>query len=138
MPLKTPERHCLHCGEKIVGRTDKRFCSDPCRNMYHYHSNNAPINYVRNVVNALRRNRRILSELNTGVEGKTKVHRDKLVERGFNFVYHTNTHRTRTGNFYVFCFEQGYSEIGENWYLLVRRDEYLERAGDAVEKAGQA
>jgi hypothetical protein len=31
------------------------------------------------------------------------------------------------GNMYVFCFEQGYLEISENWYMLVRRDEYLDR-----------
>lgn len=111
-----------------MGRTDKKFCSDACRNLFHYRSNNAPINYVRNVVNALKRNRRILSELNP--DGKTKVHRDKLVERGYNFMYHTNTYRTRVGNVYVFCFEHGYLELDNNWFALVRRDEYLERAGD--------
>lgn len=120
----------MECGERIVGRTDKRFCSDACRNMYHYRANNSSINYVRNVVNALKRNRRILAELNTGPEGKTKVLRDKLVERGFSFIYHTNTHRTKAGNTYVFCFEQGYLELSDNWYMLVRRDEYLGRAGD--------
>lgn len=125
-----PERVCLECGERIVGRTDKRFCSDACRNMHHYRANNSSINYVRNVVNALKRNRRILSELNTGPEGKTKVHRDKLVERGYSFMYHTNTHRTKIGNVYVFCFEQGYLELSENWFMLVRRDEYLGRSGD--------
>ncbi len=124
------ERVCLECGERIVGRLDKRFCTDACRNQYHYQANNAPINYVRNVVNALKRNRRVLSELNTGPEGKTRVHRDKLVERGFNFMYHTNVHRTKAGNTYVFCFEQGYLDLGENWFTLVRRDEYLARSGD--------
>ena len=124
------ERVCLECGERIVGRLDKRFCSDACRNQYHYQANNAPINYVRNVVNALKRNRRVLREHNTGPEGKTRVHRDKLIERGFNFMYHTNVHRTKAGNTYVFCFEQGYLDLGENWFMLVRRDEYLARSGD--------
>ncbi len=122
---------CLECGEAVKGRTDKKFCSDACRNIYHYRSNNAPINYVRNVVNALKRNRRILMELNDGPEGTKKVHRDKLVQKGYNFMYHTNIYRTMKGNTYVFCFEHGYLEISENWYALVRRDEYLERAGDA-------
>lgn len=122
---------CLECGEVVKGRTDKKFCSDACRNIYHYRSNNAPINYVRNVVNALKRNRRILMELNDGAQGTKKVHRDKLVQKGYNFMYHTNIYRTMKGNTYVFCFEHGYLEISENWYALVRRDEYLERAGDA-------
>ncbi len=121
---------CKECGEPVQGRSDKQFCSDACRNLYHYRANNAPINYVRNVVNVLKRNRRILSELNKGPEGKMKVHRERLLERGYNFLYHTNLYRTRAGNTYVFCFEHGFQEIGENWFLLVRRDEYLERAGD--------
>jgi hypothetical protein len=126
----TAQKVCKECGEPIKGRMDKRFCSDACRNLYHYHANNAPINYVRNVVNALKRNRRVLSELNTGPEGKTKVHRDRLLEHGFTFTYHTNTHRTKAGNTYVFCFEQGYLDLGGDWFMLVRRDEYLDRAGD--------
>jgi len=130
MPVAVAEKLCLECGEPIKGRTDKKFCSDACRNIYHYHANNAPINYVRNVVNILKRNRRVLSELNTGTEGTKKVHRDKLVERGYNFMYHTNTYRTKAGNTYVFCFEHGYLELSENWFTLVRRDEYLERSGD--------
>jgi hypothetical protein len=130
MPVTLTEKLCLECGEPIKGRTDKKFCSDACRNIYHYHANNAPINYVRNVVNILKRNRRVLSELNTGSEGTKKVHRDKLVERGYNFMYHTNTYRTKAGNTYVFCFEHGYLELSENWFTLVRRDEYLERSGD--------
>ena len=124
-------RVCLECGESIVGRTDKKFCTDACRNIYHYRSNNAPINYVRNVVNALKRNRRILMELNDGVQGVKRVHRDRLVDKGYNFMYHTHTYRTMKGNVYVFCFEHGYLELSDNWYTLVRRDEYLERAGDA-------
>ena len=129
MPVVS-DKVCLECGEKIVGRTDKRFCSDACRNLFHYHANNSSINYVRNVVNTLKRNRRILSDLNTGAEGKTKVHREKLLDHGFSFLYHTNTHITKAGNNYVFCFEQGYLELTENWFMLVRRDEYLDRAGD--------
>ena len=129
-----PPRQCVQCGERLVGRTDKRFCSDACRNLYHYHANNAPINYVRNVINILKRNRRILSELNDGPEGTKKVHRDKLVQNGYSFLYHTHTYRTRAGNTYVFCFEHGYLELGENWFTLVRRDEYLERAGDGRSK----
>lgn len=128
MPVRE-EKVCLECGEPVKGRSDKKFCSDACRNIYHYNANNAPINYVRNVVNILKRNRRVLSELNP--EGKTKVHREKLLERGYNFLYHTNIYRTRVGNTYVFCFEHGYLELSENWFALVRRDEYLERSGDA-------
>ncbi len=128
--MEIRKKVCKECGEPLVGRTDKRFCSDACRNLFHYHANNAPINYVRNVVNILKRNRRVLSELNKSQDGKVKVHREKMVERGYNFLYHTNIYRTKAGNTYVFCFEHGYLELSESWFMLVRRDEYLERASD--------
>ncbi len=128
--MEIRKKVCKECGEPLVGRTDKRFCSDACRNLFHYHANNAPINYVRNVVNILKRNRRVLSELNKSQDGKVKVHREKMVERGYNFLYHTNIYRTKAGNTYVFCFEHGFLELSESWFMLVRRDEYLERASD--------
>lgn len=131
--MEIRKKVCKECGEPLVGRTDKRFCSDACRNLFHYHANNAPINYVRNVVNILKRNRRVLSELNKSQDGKVKVHREKMVERGYNFLYHTNIYRTKAGNTYVFCFEHGYLELSESWFMLVRRDEYLERASDLAD-----
>jgi predicted nucleic acid-binding Zn ribbon protein len=118
-------RTCLECSTTVVGRTDKKFCSDACRNLYHYRQNNAPINYVRNVINTLRRNRRILEELSP--DGKARVHRDKLLRKGFDFEHHTQVRSTKTGSAYVFCFEYGYMELPDQWYLLVRRDEFLER-----------
>jgi len=27
-------RHCRHCSKPVKGRTDKKFCSDGCRNAY--------------------------------------------------------------------------------------------------------
>ncbi|MEO8069074.1 MAG: hypothetical protein ABI599_15360 [Flavobacteriales bacterium] len=123
------DRLCLQCGEKLVGRTDKKFCSDACRSLHHYSANNSPINYVRNVMNTLRRNRRILEELVP--EGKpVRMHRERLLQKGFDFNYHTHLSRTTTGNDYVFVFEYGYLPLGNDWYTLVLRTEYLERSGD--------
>ncbi len=57
------DRACLTCGTSIKGRTDKKFCDDYCRNSYHNKLNSDDNNYVRNVNNVLRRNRRILEEI---------------------------------------------------------------------------
>ena len=55
---------CLECGEKIVGREDKKFCSDGCRNAYNNKMNKDSNNLMRNINNKLRKNYRILCELN--------------------------------------------------------------------------
>ena len=86
------DRTCPECGDKIIGREDKKFCSDGCRNAYNNKINKDSNNYMRNINNKLRRNYRILAELNT--EGKTKTTKGNLVGRGFDFDYFTNLLQT--------------------------------------------
>ncbi|KKQ83435.1 MAG: hypothetical protein UT04_C0032G0014 [Candidatus Daviesbacteria bacterium GW2011_GWF2_38_7] len=59
------KKTCIECGETIVGRSDKKFCCDLCRNSYNNKQNSESTNLVRNINNILRKNRRILQSLNT-------------------------------------------------------------------------
>lgn len=113
------EKKCLECGEKIMGRADKKFCSDQCRNTYNNRLNSDASNTVRNINNILRKNRRILQELNKQ-SGKTMVSKEALLTNGFNFTYHTHTYTTKKGDVYQFCYEQGYLYLEDKeLYLLV-------------------
>jgi predicted nucleic acid-binding Zn ribbon protein len=118
---KIEEKVCLECGGKIMGRADKKFCSDQCRVAYNNKLNRNETAYMNNVTNILRKNRRVLVELNT--TGKTKVNRDKLNEKGFDFNYFTSQYKTKEGSVYNFCYEQGYLPLENNWYLLVVKGE---------------
>jgi hypothetical protein len=118
------KKQCEECGEQFTGRADKRFCSDQCRSAHNNRLNRDASNFIRNINNILRKNRRILAELNP--EGKSQVHRDKLVERGFKFSYFTNEYRTKSGNVYRFCYDQGYLERDQGYVTLVVRQEYVE------------
>ncbi len=111
---------CLECGEKIVGREDKKFCSDGCRNAYNNKINKDSTNYMRNINNKLRKNYRILSELNT--DGKSKTTRTKLLSKGFDFGFFTNILQTKTGNTYYFLYDQGYLPLDNDFYMLVKKD----------------
>ncbi len=114
------EKHCLECGEVIRGRTDKKFCSDYCRNAYHNKVNKDTTNLIRNVNNLLRRNHRILEELNP--DGKTSVPRKKLLTKGFNFEYFTSIYTTKAGAQYFFVYDQGYLPLENDFYALVRKN----------------
>ena len=92
---KTAEKTCLECGAKLIGRVDKKFCSDQCRVSHNNKLNGDATNYIRNVNNALRKNRRILLELNP--TGKTRVGKDKLLRSGFDFNHHTGSYKTKDG-----------------------------------------
>jgi hypothetical protein len=113
----TETKTCPECSTKITGRIDKKFCSDQCRITHNNRLNSDETNYVRNVNNILRRNRRILTELNT--TGKTKVSTSRLRENGFDFRYFTNLYKTQDGAVYHYCYEQGYLAIENDFYLLV-------------------
>ena len=115
------DRKCPVCGDPVIGRIDKKFCSDQCRNEYNNKNNNYTTNQIRQVNGILRKNRRILMELNP--DGKVTIHKSKLVARGFNFNYFTNTYRTRSGTIYYFCYEQGYLPIENDFFALVERTE---------------
>ncbi len=111
---------CLECGEKIVGREDKKFCSDGCRNAYNNKINKDSTNYMRNINNKLRKNFRILSDLNA--EGKSKTTKTKLLSKGFDFDFFTNILNTGTGNTYYFVYDQGYRYLDNDFYMLVKKE----------------
>ena len=114
------QKTCLECGEKIVGRVDKKFCSDYCRNAHHNNLNKDRKNLVRNVNNLLRKNYRILEEFNPNE--KTTISKNKLLARGFNFEYLTSIYTTKTGKVYYFVYDQGYLPLENEIYALVKRN----------------
>jgi len=119
------KRICLECGEALHGRADQKFCSDACRTAYHNRTHADRETIIRKINSILRRNRNILMRLNP--TGKVKVSREKLIREGFNFSYHTNTYRTKNGNTYYYCYDQGYLPLADGIYFLVRRQEYVDQ-----------
>jgi hypothetical protein len=115
---------CLHCNKAVKGRVDKKFCDDYCRNSYNNNLKGTSNNIIRNINNALRKNRIVLEQLlNNATENMKKVHVDKLHQQNFNFKYFTHQYTNQKGNVYFFCYEYGYLALENNWYLIVKRNE---------------
>ena len=112
-------KKCAECGEVIKGRIDKKFCSDLCRNSFNNKLNSDTNNYVRNINNSLRKNRRVLEELLQGE--KTTVPKQKMIDKGFNFSFYTNQNVTKNNHTYIFCYEYGYLPLDNNLILIVKR-----------------
>ena len=110
------KKTCLECNEPIHGRIDKKFCSDYCRNSYNNKINKDSKNLIRNINNRLRKNYKLLTELNT--TGKTKVTRTKLLDGNFDF----NIYTTKTGNTYYYIYNQGYLALENDYYLLIMKE----------------
>ncbi len=115
------QRVCLDCGERLRGRADQKFCNDSCRNSYNNKRLSGSSNFIRKINRILKKNHAILEELNP--EEKTTTFKSKLEKEGFNFNYFTNTYTTKTGRIYYFCYDQGYSELENNKFMLVKKEE---------------
>ncbi|AQX52013.1 hypothetical protein [Elizabethkingia anophelis] len=111
---------CLECDEKISGRSDKKFCSDGCRNAYNNRQNKDSTNLMRNINNRLRKNYRIMNHINE--EGKTKISQQKLLSLGFDFSFITQIITYKNGSEYRFIYDQGYKILEEDWILLVKKN----------------
>jgi predicted nucleic acid-binding Zn ribbon protein len=114
------KKNCLECNEPISGRVDKKFCSDYCRNTYNNKVNKDSKNLIRNINNRLRKNYKVLTDLNES--GKTKVSRTKLLDANFDFNYFTSIYTTKTGNTYYYIYNQGYLALENDYYLLIRKE----------------
>ena len=118
-------RSCLECSEKLLGRKDQKFCCDYCRNSYNNKLNEDANKAVRNINRILRKNRRILSNLNP--HGKSKVHLIQLAELGFNFHYFTNIYIRQKRDFSIFFVMTWGTERSKimNTFLFTNKNTYL-------------
>ncbi len=101
-----PKRNCKRCGERFVGRSDKIFCCDSCRNDYH--------NYLRrernkgmNLVNSiLSRNREIIRSLLS--KGIASIDTRQLSMLSFDFGHFTSIDKRILGrtcyHIYEYCY----------------------------------
>jgi predicted nucleic acid-binding Zn ribbon protein len=111
---------CLECSEKILGREDKKFCSDACRNAHNNKINKDTNNLMRNINNRLRKNYRILLAINP--DGKIRTTKNRLISKGFSFEWFTSTVHTKNGNTYFFVYDQGYALLEQDFVIVVKKD----------------
>lgn len=118
-------RKCLDCGATLKGRSDKKFCSDQCRNDYNNTMNREANSLVRNVHSVLRKNRKILCELYEN--GKKKIHKDALLVSEFNINFFTHLVETENDSVLTrYCYEYGYRDMDSEYLLLVKNTDLLE------------
>lgn len=97
---------CLECGDKIsYGRTDKKFCSDECKNRHHNHKCRSERFVKRKTISILEKNYEILEEyVKAGVDS---VLLSEVLILGFNPAYLTSLIRGKHHDIYS-CFDITY------------------------------
>ena len=113
-------KKCLACDKPLLGRIDKKFCNDYCRNAYNNQTKASHSSTVRKINHILLKNRRILETV-LGVEETTRTTKENLLNQGYQFKYLTHTYTNPKGSIYFFCYEFGYLPLENDWYLVVKR-----------------
>jgi hypothetical protein len=113
-------RLCLDCNKPVKGRTDKKFCNDYCRNHYNNKLKATTHNLVRNINNALGKNRRILEDLLGENDEIIRVSKESMIQHGFQFRYYTHTYKNKKGTIYFFCYDYGYLPLEQDSCLVVK------------------
>ena len=122
--------HCPVCDKLLLGRTDKKFCSDTCRFTYHNQSKRSKKDYQKKVNAILAVNRDCLACLCPS--GKERVPKAALMERNFRFGYHTGQYVTQQGRTYYYCYDYGYCVLDEHTVLVVKLYDYVQKHLDQL------
>ena len=110
--------NCKECNAKMVGRSDKKFCDDFCRNTFNNRQNRDYSNLMRTTHNTLRRNHRIL--MNTLLK-VNNLSVSELAGLGFEFGYCTSMHKEKDGQPKHIVYDLVY-EIGPFNQVFIRRN----------------
>lgn len=86
------KRKCPICKKEIKGRSDKKYCSQECKNAYHSRLINYTNKSTVKVDKILHRNYAILVEL-LGRKQYLETTKNQLEEKGFVFHYCTSTYK---------------------------------------------
>ncbi|MEZ4937388.1 MAG: hypothetical protein R2799_07320 [Crocinitomicaceae bacterium] len=117
-------KKCLVCDKFFVGRIDKKYCSDQCRNVYNNKINSNLLKEIRKTNKRLRVNREILKKYNQ--LGVKNVSLFSLISDGFVLTYFTNMYKDSSGNEVYFCYDLGY-QFAENETLRIFEKKVFER-----------
>ncbi len=114
------EKLCLECKRRLIGRSDKKFCEDLCRNAYHNRENSIENQNIRKVNARLRKNRRILAKIS--LKKTEDIERDQLLMMGFNFNFFTQQ-VIQEGQTCVFSYDFGYMEKSSGKFDIICQSE---------------
>jgi len=109
---------CPECNEAIVGRIDKKFCSELCRNSHNNEVQSKTNRKLAAVNSILRKNRKVLEGIFE--QRIRKVTKETLLRNDFNFHYATSFGYNPDGSYRYFCYEYGYYAVKNDCYKLVK------------------
>jgi len=114
------KNNCKVCKEPLVGRVDKKFCSDACRCSYFNRVKIRERREFRKIDQILKKNRKILKFLFDS--DRAEVSHQELAVMGFEFGYATQVVVANESEVKYYCYDLGLTSArGQLYFSLVQR-----------------
>ena len=111
------KRRCPICNGPVLGRSDKRFCSNQCRTHHHnllLRDEYAPVKRINKI---LRKNRTVLMKYHQS--NALKVLSNKMKYDGIDFSFFTHIKSDAKNHPIIFCYDYGYQMINHDEYQIL-------------------
>lgn len=115
------ERFCPECNGIVVGRADKKFCSDQCRTSFNNKNENPRLNPVKNINRILIENRQILQSV-LGQRKEVEISRISLVSRGYESYFCTHYFPVEDGRKLMGCYDLLIEKTSETHWKIKRME----------------
>ena len=115
-------RNCKICKKEIRGRSDKIFCSTPCKNQYHIRLRAATAIASKKIDRILHRNRSILLEIIGKNTFQKKIPRILLEQKNFRFNYLTHFYKNKAGKTYHWVYDHAWVSFSSDEILIVKKE----------------
>lgn len=113
-------RICKLCKTGVSGRSDKMFCSIKCKSDYGYRLREVTTLATTAIDKILHRNRSILLEVMGKNTIQSKIKREILDAKKFNFSYHTQTRINDQGQTVTFVYDFSWMIFSDQEILIKR------------------
>ena len=113
---------CSICAVPMSGRSDKKYCSDACKNAHHNELRSPKADIVREIDLILHKNRDILKTLMQNAKN-TKITIDRLVleQAGFNFDRFTGIYTNSQNKTYYYLYDYAWMAFSLEKTMIVRK-----------------
>ena len=121
---RTMKKQCTCCQADMIGRPDKKYCSQLCRTKAHrattsQHTKTDIVPYIDTI---LHKNRQILATLtHKSIEKKILLDKIILERAGFQFQYHTGTYLNKEGKTYHYIYDFTWMLFSNQQMLIIKK-----------------
>lgn len=113
--------NCIMCKTKLIGRSDKKFCSTKCKSSYHRKLTEVTKYATLKIDRILHRNRSILLEIMGKHKYQIQIEKIVLDRKKFNFTYVTGYYLNSKNKMYNYVYDFSWMVFSSNKIHIYRR-----------------